>query len=120
MTAATNGNNAVQGPINLWYGIFGVTEPAQTNAALIADPGAGWTFGGGTKGGCSWEIDHTYSEITFDQQIDPQGARVTGRSGMATFNAGEATLAMLQLAMNNLGSITVGSGISIYNPGQPN
>jgi len=120
MTAATNSNNSIVGPINLWYGVFGVTEPAQTNAALIADPGAGWTFGGGTKGGIDWEIDHTYVDITFDQQIDPQSARIIGRSGMVTFNAAEETLAMLQLAMNNLGSVTVGSGISIYNPGQPN
>jgi hypothetical protein len=120
MTATTNSNNAIMGPLNLWYGVFGATEPAQTNAALIADPGAGWTFGGGTKGGIDWEIDYTYQDITFDQQIDPVSARVIGRNGLVTFNAAEPTLAMLQLAMDNLGTITVGSGISIYNPGQPN
>lgn len=120
MTAATNSNNAIVGPINLWYGAFGVTEPAQSNAALIADPGAGWTFGGGTQGGISWEIDHTYMDITFDQLVDPQGSRITARSGLVTFNAAEPTLVMMQLAMNNLGTITVGSGISVYTPGQPN
>lgn len=120
MTATVNGFNAIQGPINLWYGAFGVTEPAQSNAALIADPGAGWTFGGGTKGGISWEIDHTLTDIVFDQLIDPVDSRITGRSGMVTFNAAEPTLAMLALALNNVGTTNVGTGITTYSPGQPN
>lgn len=120
MTATVNPNNALQGPINLWYGAFGVTEPAQTNAALITDPGAGWTFAGGTDGGVSWEIDHTVTDINFDQVIDPIGARITARSGMVTFNGGEPVLALLALALNNVGTTVVGTGITTYTPGQPN
>jgi hypothetical protein len=120
MTGAVNPNNAIMGPISLWYGAFGVTEPAQSNAALIADPGAGWTFGGGSNGGISWEIDHTITDMAFDQTVDPVGGRVTGRSGMVTFNAAEPTLAILALALHNLGTTTVGSGITTYTPGQPN
>jgi len=120
MAGVVNPSNAVMGPINLWYGAFGATEPAQTNAGLIADPGAGWTFGGGTNGGISWEIDHVITDLNFDQVIDPVGGRVTDRTGMVTFNAAEPTLAMLTLALDNLGTTTVGSGISTYSPGQPN
>lgn len=120
MTATTNPNNAIMGPINMWYGAFGVTEPAQTNAALIADPGAGWTFAGGTQGGVQYEIDHTITDLTFDQVVDPIGGRITGRSGMVTFNGAEPTIALLAMALNNVGTTTVGSGITIYDPGQPN
>src|SRR5438445_241580 len=109
MAGAVNPSNAVMGPINLWYGAFGVTEPAQTNAALIADPSTGWTFGGGTNGGIAWEIDHVITDLNFDQVIDPVGGRITDRTGMVTFNAAEPTLAMLALALDNLGTTTGGS-----------
>ncbi len=120
MVATPNAFNAIQGPLNLWYGAFGVTEPAQTNAALLADPSTGWTFGGGTQGGTTWEIDHTITDITFDQLIDPVDGRVTARSGMVTFNAAEQTLGLLAMALNGIGTLTVGTGINVYTPGQPN
>ncbi|SRR5579884_285120 len=120
MTAAVNPNNAIMGPFNVWTGAFGVTEPAQTNAALITDPGAGWTFQGGSQGGASWEIDHTITDLSFDQVIDPVGGRITGRSGMVVFNAAEPTIALLAIALNNIGTTTVGSGITTYTAGQPN
>jgi hypothetical protein len=120
MTAAINPNNAIMGPFNAWAGAFGVTEPAQTNAALIADPGAGWTFQGGSQGGISWEIDHTITDLSMDQVIDPVGGRVTGRSGVVVFNAAEPTLALMAIALNNIGTTTVGTGITTYTAGQPN
>lgn len=120
MTATVNANNRIMGPINVWTGAFGVTEPAQTNAALIADPGAGWTFQGGSDGGISWEIDQTITDLTFDQVIDPVGGRITGRSGTVSFNAGEPTVGLLAVALNNIGTTTVGSGITTFDPGQPN
>ena len=121
MTATINPNNKIMGPFNVWAGAFGVTEPAQTNAALIADPGAGWTFQGGSEGGISWEIDHTITPLTMDQTIDPVGGRITGRSGKVSFNAAEPTLALLATALDNVGTTTTpGAGISVYDPGQPN
>jgi hypothetical protein len=120
MTATVNANNRIMGPISLWTGAFGVTEPAVSNAALIADPGAGWTFAGGSDGGISWEIDQTITPLTMDQVIDPVGGRITARSGMVSFNAAEATLALLAIALNNIGTTTVGTGITTFDPGQPN
>lgn len=114
-------NNAVKGPANIWVGTFGVTEPASTNSALIADPGAGWTSIGLTEGGVSWEDDQTVSGTRADQVLDEIGARVTARKTMVTFNLLEPTLARLAIALNNFGSVTTpASGINVYDPGQPN
>jgi len=111
--------NYVRGPARIWRGAFGVTEPAQTNSALIADPGAGWTFVGATEGGASWEDDQTVSGTRADQVIDEIGARVTARKTMLTASLLEATLANLALALNNFGTTTQpASGISVYDPGQ--
>jgi hypothetical protein len=120
MTAAINPLNYIKGPANVWVGVFGVTEPAQTNAALIADPGAGWRFIGATQGGVTWDDTDTVSDTTADQVIDPIGGRITARKVTLTFNMLEATLANLALALNNYGSVTTpGSGISVFDPGQP-
>jgi len=112
-------NNTVRGPANIWIGAFGVTEPAQTNSALIADPGAGWTSVGLMQDGVTWEDDQTVSGTRADQVIDEIGARVTARKTMVTFNLLEPTLARLAIALNNFGTVTSpASGISVYDPGQ--
>lgn len=120
MTASINPNNVIMGPANIWVGAFGVTEPAQTNAALLTDPGTGWTFIGATEDDVTWEVDHTITSVTAAQSNDDITARATGRTVMLNFSALEPTLATLQLALNNFGTLTVGSGITIYDPGQPN
>lgn len=113
-------NNTTRGPANIWVGSFGVTEPAQTNAALISDPGAGWTSIGLTTGGVTWDDDQTVSDTEADQVIDSIGGRVTKRKTMVTFNMLEPTLARLAIALNNFGTVTVGTGINVYDPGQFN
>lgn len=113
-------NNVVRGPANIWVGVLGVTEPAASNAALIADPGAGWTSIGLTEGGVTWDDEQTVSGTRADQVLDEIGARVTARKTMVTFNLLEPTLARLQIALNNMGTLTVGSGITTYDPGQAN
>lgn len=120
MTASINPNNVIMGPANVWVGAFGVTEPAQTNAAIIMDPGAGWSFIGATDGDVSWEVDHTITSVSADQSNDDITARATGRNIMLNLSALEPTLALLQIALNNFGTLTVGSGITVYDPGQAN
>lgn len=111
--------NYVRGPVRLWIGAFGVTEPAQTNAALIADPGAGWTFLGATQGGCTWDDEQTVTGTRADQVVDEIGARITARKTTAVMNLLEATLANLAFALNSFGTTTQpGAGISVYTPGQ--
>lgn len=120
MTAAINPLNTVRGPANVWIATLGTTEPAQTNAALVTDPGAGWTFVGATQGGVNWIDDQTVTDIEADQVADPIGGRVTKRRTTVTFSMLEATLASLQIALNRMGTLTVGAGITTYSPGQPN
>jgi hypothetical protein len=111
-------NNTVRGPANVWYGAFGVTEPASTNSALIADPSTGWTFIGATEGGVSWDDEQTVSGTRADQVVDEIGARITARKVVVTFNMLEPTLARLVVALNNFGTTTPGTGITTYDPGQ--
>lgn len=114
-----NALNTVRGPARIWAGVLGATEPAQTNAALIADPATGWTFVGATQGGASWEDDQTVTGTRADQVIDEIGGRVTARKTMATFSLLEETLANLALLLNRFGTTTQpASGISVYDPGQ--
>jgi hypothetical protein len=110
--------NYIKGEAYVWAATTGTTEPAQTNAALIQDPGAGWTFIGATQGGVSWEDDEDVSDTVADQVIDPIGGRVVGRKTTITFACLEATVANFALALNNFGVVTVGDGITIYEPGQ--
>lgn len=112
-------NNVILGPANLWYGVFGATEPALTNAALIIDP-AGWAFVGATSGGVTWEEVVTLTKVQADQVIDPITARPTGRTITIATNLLEPTVANLALARNNLGTVTVGTGITTVTAGQPN
>lgn len=120
MTATINPLNTIKGPANIWVAAFGTTEPAQTQPALIADPGAGWTFVGATQGGISWEDDQTVTDTAADQVIDDIGGRVTKRKIIVTLNLLEPTLANLAIALNRFGTTNVGTGITTYTPGQYN
>lgn len=120
MTYTINPLNVVSGPANVYVATFGATEPAQTNAALIADPDSGiWTPLGATINGCTWEEDQTIREQRADQFVDAIGGRITSRKVMVTFDAEEVTLAALAIMLNNFGTVTVGAGISVFDPGQP-
>lgn len=120
MVATINPLNAIKGPANIWVATSGTTEPAQTNAATIADPGAGWTFVGATQAGCTWEDDQKIDDTVADQVIDNIGGRVTDRTITVTLSLLELTPANLQLALNRMGTITVNAGLTVYSPGQPN
>lgn len=110
--------NYVRGPARIWVGAFGATEPAQTNAALEADPGDGWRFTGATQKGVTWEDDQTVTGTRADQVVDEIGGRVTARKTLVTLSMLEETLDNLDLALNHFGTITPGDGITVYEPGQ--
>ena len=110
--------NICQGPATVYTGAFGTTEPADSNAALLTTPGAGWTDVGIIADGTSalLEIDQTYGDQGADQLVDPVGARLTKRTVQVTLTLAEATLANLQLAMNQLATIGSGSGYATLDP----
>jgi hypothetical protein len=112
--------NTVKGEAWIYWAPFGTTEPAQTNAALTEDPPEPWIcLGALDKSGCSWDEDQTVTDTEASQVIDPIGGRVTKRLTTVTFNMLEQTLANLAIALNNFGTTTVGTGITVYDPGQP-
>lgn len=110
--------NLVQGPATLYWGAFGTTEPAVTNAALIAAPGAGWTDFGGIADGTSvlLEEDLTYTNQGVDQLPMAVGARLTKVEVKVSAELAEATQQNYQAARNQLATITVGTGINTLAP----
>jgi hypothetical protein len=114
--------NVVQGPATMYWGNYGsTTEPPVTNTAIKTDPvtagGSGYYDFGGTMGGVQWDAAYTYGQIKADQIIDPVGARLTGRTITVTTSLLEATLVNLQESMNQSATLTVGSGITTFDPG---
>lgn len=110
--------NLVQGPATLYWGTFGTTEPAVSNAALIAAPGIGWTDVGGIADGTSviMEEDLTYTDQGVDQLPLAVGARLTKIALTVSAELAEATLQNYQMARNQLATITVGTGITTLDP----
>jgi len=109
--------NVCQGPATVYTGLFGATEPAYT--ALTSPPSSSvWTDVGGLADGTSvlLEVDLTYTDIGVEQLVDPVGARLTKRVIQFTMALEETTLANMQLAMNQLATISNGSGYSVLDP----
>ena len=100
----------------LSYGAVGTTEPAYS--AIASPPGAGWTDVGMTADGTSvlLEIDQTVTDFGAEQLIDRIGGRITKRVIQVTATLQEATLVNMQLALNQLATITSGTGYSVLDP----
>lgn len=113
-------DNAIQGPADLWYGAFGVTEPLAT--AINTDPGAGWTFVGGTVDGCTWAVKDEYAAMNFDQVAERIGSRRTSREVSLKANLAEATLDILVPVLGG-GTLTAEAGppaTEVYEPADDN
>lgn len=114
-----NPQNLVQGPATVYFGAFGATEPADTNAALIAAPGGAWTDVGGITDNTSvlFEDTLTYGDQGVDQLVMAVGGRLTKREVVVTAALAEATLANMAVALNSLVTIaTPASGIQTLDP----
>lgn len=109
--------NVVMGPATVYYSPYGAVEPAYS--AISSPPSSSvWTDVGGTVDGTSvlLEVEHSLTELHVEQLIDPIGARVTKRVIQVTVALEEATLTNLNLAMNQLLTISPGSGYSVADP----
>jgi hypothetical protein len=109
--------NAVMGPATVYTAPFGATEPAY--AAIGSPPNSAvWTDVGATADGTSvlLEIEHSLTSISAEQLIDPIGARVSKRVIQVTVVLEEATLTNLNLAMNQLLTISPGTGYTVADP----
>ena len=109
--------NIVMGPATVYTAPFGATEPAY-NAITSPPNTAVWTDVGGTADGTSvlLEIEHSLTNISVEQLSDPVGARVSKRVIQVTVVLEEATLNNLNLAMNQLLTISPGTGYTVADP----
>jgi hypothetical protein len=102
------------GPAYLYYALYGSLEPAYT--AITQPPNSAiWTDVGGISDGTSvlLEIEHSLTDIGVEQLIDRVGARTTKRVIQVTASLNEATLQNMQLAMNQLLTISQGQGYAV-------
>lgn len=109
-----NPSNIVMGPAFVYWAPYGSTEPAYS--ALTSPPSSAvWTDVGGIADGTSvlLEIEHSLTDLAVEQLIDRVGARVTKRIIQVTAALNEATLQNMQLAMNQLLTISPGSGYTV-------
>lgn len=88
--------NAMGGPVRIFTGLVGATEP--TNAGTA--PGTGWTEVGGTEGGATLTLTQGYTDYDFDQIAMSPGADLTSQAAEVATNIGEPTLANLRTALN--------------------
>lgn len=108
--------NLVQGPADLYKGLFGATEPLDT-AINTAPSASAWTDMGGTMDGVELEIKQEYKELVVDQLVDIPGRRLTKREFSLKTKLAEPTLARLDWALNSAtGGVQTGSGFESLQP----
>lgn len=91
-------SNAMLGPVSIFTGTFGATEPVNAGTA----PGVGWTDIGGTTDGATLTLGRTYTSMRFDQIGMDVGAQLTAQEVTVSTNMGEPTLANFRIALNLL------------------
>lgn len=109
--------NVCMGPATVYWALFGAVEPAYS--AIASPPSSAvWTDVGGTADGSSilLEVDYTFTDIGAEQVIDPIAARLSKRVIQVTVSLEEATLQNMTLAMNQLTTISPGTGYTVMDP----
>jgi hypothetical protein len=109
--------NLVAGPLTLYTGAFGATEPLDT--AVSSAPGGAFTDAGATSGGAKLKIDQKFFELKADQIVDSAGRRLTDRDFSVKTSLAEPTLANLVFALNGGATSSGGSGATAYNAYDP-
>lgn len=104
------------GAAEVYTAPFGTTEPLYS--AIASPPGGAWTDVGGTADGTSvlLEVEQSFTDIGVEQLMDPVGARLSKRVIQVTVAMEEATLVNMNLAMNQLLTISTGSGYAVADP----
>lgn len=104
------------GPATVYWAPFGTTEPPYSQTANV--PPNTWTDVGATADGSSvlLEIEHTLTDISAEQLVDPIGSRLSKRVIQVTCALEEGTLQNLQLAMNQMLTLSSGPGYTVADP----
>lgn len=108
--------NLIQGPADLYTGLFGATEPAD-DAVNVAPSASAWTDMGGTVDGVELEVRQEYKELVVDQLVDVPGRRMTKREMTLKTKLAEPTLERLSWALNGAtGGVQAGAGYKSLEP----
>lgn len=92
--------NLLQGPADLYVGLFGAAEPATASAAVTSP--TPWRDVGGTNGGLKLEVAKEYMELEVDQIAAIPESRLTKWTAKLTTNLAEVTLENLATLENEL------------------
>ena len=103
-----NVRNLIAGPATVHVALEGATEPADALVAM----GAGWRDLGGTTGGVRQIVNREIFNLEVDQIPEPVGARVTNRGAQVATTMAEATLENWAIAMGELETAVVSSGVA--------
>jgi hypothetical protein len=111
---AVNVTNLIQGPANLYAGVFQAAEPLDS---AISAPYAGTAFVdvGGTLDGVTLNVDQTWSDLDADQIIDVAGTRQVKRQVSIGTKLAEPTLANLAMVLNDSAPVTAAAS-AFYEP----
>jgi hypothetical protein len=108
-----NPNNVISGVGRFYIGALGAVEPTDASMSPYTAPdSAVWTDVGATTGGFVWEDDLPSTDLVVDQVLGPVGARYTAGTALSTITVmmAEATLANYAIALNNMVTLTSGTG----------
>lgn len=97
---AVTTSQLLMGPVSIWVGAFGATEPANAGAA----PGGTWFDIGGTTDGATLNLGQTYTPLVADQIPMEAGAQVTKQEVTVATNMAEPTLANFRRGLNQAAS----------------
>lgn len=89
----------MQGPAELFAGLFGATEPTHATATITSP--TPWRDLGGTDGGVRQVMGMTFSNMEVDQIAMPVGARKVGMMVQIATTLAEATLENYRTALND-------------------
>jgi hypothetical protein len=109
------GTNAIAGPADIYTGLFGATEPADSTVNT-SPPASSWTFAGGTLGGATINFNQAFFTLRMDQTPYPIGNRPTEITPQIVVEIAEPTLANLKIALINNGTVTPSASYSTYDP----
>lgn len=115
-----NTSQLALGPGNLYTGLFGATEPADTTSALASPPSASaWDDCGGTMGGITLTVSQEYKALEVDQIIETPESRPTQRQVSISTTLAEVTHANFKLSLSS-GTDTSGTGVHVFTPDNTN
>jgi hypothetical protein len=103
------------GTSNVVYGVglvmtapVGTSLPADANLGVGSSwTGGGWTYVGATDSGVTLNWNPSTQDISIEEQPTPVAVLVTNATLQVSFNFSEETLANVNMAMGNNGSIAV-------------